>query len=320
MSKAEYLLKYLSQDPKPEKKSKKRKRKVAQDGLIIADDDATGWEHDTANAADGENDGPLTVSHRSAEFRKAKKNNWQTLSGAPATLPSHGDDAAADAILASAAAERHARQNEEDDEAPMLDDSGEKMASGTRAGLTTGAQFAADMAAKRAQEDAGDSAMAGAKQETIYRDATGRIVNIAMKRAEARAKEEAKIAKAAAEAEAAKGDVQRAEREKRRTELEDAKLMTVARYADDVEMNDELKEKERWNDPAAGFISKKKKGKSITGRPLYQGSAPPNRYGIRPGHKWDGVDRGTGFESEWFKARNRVDRLKDLDYAWQMDE
>lgn len=31
--------------------------------------------------------------------------------------------------------------------------------------------------------------------------------------------------------------------------------MCVCRYADDVELNQELKERERWNDPAAGFLT-----------------------------------------------------------------
>ena len=33
------------------------------------------------------------------------------------------------------------------------------------------------------------------------------------------------------------------------------------------------------------------------------GTAPYNRYDIRPGRHWDGVDRGTGFEREMFKRR-----------------
>jgi len=32
------------------------------------------------------------------------------------------------------------------------------------------------------------------------------------------------------------------------------------------------------------------------------------------------VDRGNGFEAERFKAINRKERNKDLNYAWQMDE
>jgi pre-mRNA-splicing factor CWC26 len=206
----------------------------------------------------------------------------------------------------------------------VVDESGIRMESGAFAGLQTAAQLSAQL--KRAQEEErqrflseGDE-VTGRGQETIYRDASGRIINIAMKRAEARQKAAEEEAKKAAEVEAQKGDVQRAEAARRREELAAAKYMTVARYADDEDLNEELKERQRWDDPAAQFLAPKKGGKSVTGKPLYQGAAPPNRYGIRPGYRWDGVDRGNGFEKEYFKAQNRKRNLEALDYAWQMDE
>lgn len=260
------------------------------------------------------------MNARSAEFRKARKNAWQTV-GAPA--PSSTDQAAADAILASAAAESQARI-ENDDDAPAVDDTAVKMESGAHAGLQTADQVTAQLKHKQAEErrrflEDGDE-HSGRGKETIYRDASGRIINVAMKRAEARRKAEEEAAKVAAELEAQKGDVQRAQKEQRKEKLQDAKFLPVARYADDAELNEELKEKQMWNDPAATFLEKKKAGKSVSGKPLYQGPAAPNRYGIRPGYRWDGVDRGSGFEKEWFAARNRKDNLRNLDYAWQMDE
>ncbi|KAL6718340.1 Pre-mRNA-splicing factor cwc26 [Lecanora helva] len=317
MSLADYLAKnYLTADSKPDKKSKKRKRKDA--GLIIADDDAPGWGNKTTTKAD--EDGPLTVNANSAEFRKAKKNAWQTI-GTPA--PSSAEQATADAILSNAATESRALALA-NDEAPTVDDSTIKMESGAHAGLQTADQVTAQLRHKEALErqrylQDGD-AHSGKGSETIYRDASGRIINVAMKRAEARKKAEEDAAKAAAELEAQKGDVQRAQKEQKREQLREAKFMPVARYADDAELNAELKERERWDDPAAGFLTRKKEGKSVSGRPLYKGAAAPNRYGIRPGYRWDGVDRGTGFEKEYFAARNRRSNLKNLDYAWQMDE
>lgn len=338
MSLADYLAKnYLTADSKPEKKSKKRKRKDGNSGLIIADDDALGWNLNGSSNAD--EDAPLTspwipcllthrphlihsaVSGHTSEFRKAKSSSWQTI-GAPA--PSSSDQAAADAIIASAASENNARALEDED-APAVDDSSSaQMESGAHAGLQTAAQVTAQLKrrqeAEKAQFMQDSSAHSGANSETIYRDASGRIINVAMKRAEARKKAEAEAAKAAAELEAQKGDVQRAAAAKRKEDLKEAKYMPVARYADDVNMNEELKSRERWNDPAAGFLEKKRMGKSVSGKPLYKGAAMPNRYGIRPGHRWDGVDRGIGFEKDWFAARNKKANLKELDYAWQMDE
>ena len=112
-----------------------------------------------------------------------------------------------------------------------------------------------------------------------------------------------------------------------------------ARHADDEEMNEELKAAIRWDDPMAAYMMKKQeeqegggstKGRSAADgegrggggprRRVYQGPAPPNRYGIKPGWRWDGVDRGNGFEKGWFQARGKRSRTENLEYQWQMDE
>lgn len=198
------------------------------------------------------------------------------------------------------------------------------MESGAHAGLQTGAQVAAQLKKRKEDErrrfEESAAELSGMGSETIYRDASGRIINVAMKRAEARKRAEEEERKKAEAEERLKGDVQRAQKEERKQQLQDAKYMTVARHADDVELNEELKEADRWNDPAMQFLTKKKSGKSTTGKPLYKGSAAPNRYGIRPGYRWDGVDRSNGFEKEYFAAKNKRNNIRDLQYAWQMDE
>ncbi|KAK8200069.1 Pre-mRNA-splicing factor of RES complex-domain-containing protein [Phyllosticta capitalensis] len=326
MSLADYLAKkYLTADAQPEKKkSKKRKRKEAEaGGLIIADDDATGWNSGPQTNDDDE--APMSVAGNSAEFRKKKTSAWKTVGS---SAPSNADQAAADAIIASAAAENRAA-GAETDEAPTIadgnnDDDGPAMESGAAAGLQTAAQVTAALEKRQREERKHmEAAMreAGASAgETIYRDASGRIINVAMKRAEARRAASEAEAKKRQEEEEAKGDVQRAEKEARRQALADAKYMPLARGVDDKEMNEEMKEVERWNDPAMQFLTSKKEKKSKSGKPLYKGAFEPNRYGIRPGHRWDGVDRSNGFEREWFKSRNARSNRRDLEYAWQMDE
>jgi pre-mRNA-splicing factor CWC26 len=240
----------------------------------------------------------------------------------PVIQPKDADADAADAIISQAAEENRERG---EDDAPVVEDDGVvKMGDGTHAGL----QSAADVARQfetRKREEAAAWAREGGKgkvgeQETVYRDATGKRIDLSMRRAEARKELDAKAKKEAEEKDSQKGDVQKAEREKRREELDEARFMPVARGVDDEELNHELRERDRWNDPAAQFLSRKKEGKSASGKPVYKGASAPNRYGIRPGHTWDGVDRGNGWEGERFKALNRKARNKELDFAWQMDE
>ena len=69
-----------------------------------------------------------------------------------------------------------------------------------------------------------------------------------------RAKREAEE-KEAKKMEWGKGLVQRDDQDKRKKELEDMKNAPFARTADDTAMNEELRAKELWNDPAAAFLT-----------------------------------------------------------------
>ena len=52
-----------------------------------------------------------------------------------------------------------------------------------------------------------------------------------------------------------------------------------------------------------------------------RGVAPPaNRYNIRPGRHWDGVNRSTGFEAAMFKHQN-AQRAQELEARlWSMGD
>ncbi|MCJ1306639.1 Pre-mRNA-splicing factor cwc26 [Agyrium rufum] len=361
MSLAAYLAKnYLSADTKPEKKSKKRKRKDASSsGLIIADDSTLGWEPSSSrkrgrNDDEDDDDNDIAGSTQpSTSFRKSKSSSWKTITGAPATLPDTTDASTADQILRSAAADQAARtaaESEAADPAPTIVNDNTptitKMSSGAHAGLQTASFLNAQLAAAASSERAlllasttQNPAAAALAQETIYRDASGRIINVNAARAEARRKEDEEERKRVAALEAQRGDVQRRQGVERKKELEDARFLGVARYADDEGLNEELRARERWDDPMAGMLSRGREkgadgdgagggvvgesgggGVKGGGKQSYKGAAAPNRYGIRPGYRWDGVDRGNGFEGEWFKARNRKKDIRDLEYQWQMDE
>ena len=76
---------------------------------------------------------------------------------------------------------------------------------------------------------------------------------------------------------------------------------SLTRTVDDKDREDLLKEREREDDPMAAYMKKKKA--KVHGKqkryPQYKGpQPPPNRFGIMPGYRWDGVDRSNGFEKK----------------------
>lgn len=331
MALSDYLAsKYLSSDTK--KPSKKRKRqKDEASGFQIADDTADSWTNGAADPNGDEYD-PQVIAEDPTQINR-RTATWKTIG---AEAPTNAEQEAADAILAKAETERQNRAAKEvEDDAPAVvgdvdDTSGPTMANGALAGLQTAAQVAAALDKrqrdeKRAMEEQGLDPN-GKATETIYRDASGRIINVAMKRAELRRKAEEDEKTKKEEVISRLGDVQRREKEAARQRLDDAKYLAVARYADDDELNDELKDKARWNDPAARFLSTKttststKSGKAVSRKKVYEGAHEPNRYTIKPGYRWDGVDRSNGFERKWFAARNKKANVKELEYAWEMDE
>jgi len=334
-------------------KKRRKKNPSASDGnsgLVIADDDLLLSVKSSNILKEDDEDGPLLDSNsRSAEFRRSKKNNWKVVGAA---APTDSEQVEADRILAAAAEEStRARAEVDAEDAPaIVEDAGAgRMSSGARAGLQTAADTEAMvLEAQRRKDIEMKAAKLNKKrnkgqpdqaEETVYRDATGRRIDVSMKRAEARAAELEKLRQERKEKEDAMGEVQKRQKEERKEKLEEAKFLTVARHADDEEMNEELKGVIRWDDPMAAYMMKKQEeeggggratGRSVTEhdggsgrgarRKVYQGAAPPNRYGIKPGWRWDGVDRSNGFEKEWFQARGKKARNENLDYQWQMDE
>lgn len=55
--------------------------------------------------------------------------------------------------------------------------------------------------------------------------------------------------------------------------------------------------------------------------PKYNGPAPaPNRYGIQPGYRWDGVDRSNGFEKKYFHSKSERGALDQEAYKWSVED
>ena len=342
-----YLTASTSNESDPSFRPKKRRKRDNHGsgvGLVIADDDDLSLAHSGQNLGIDEGGTPvLDSTARTAEFRRAKKSNWKTV-GAPTTLDA--DQLVADRILAEAVRNDDERRKlVEGEDAPAIvgDAETSQLPVSThkpKPGLQTAedsARLEAAAAERRAVEIKASRQMRKKEvEETVYRDASGRRIDISMRRAEARAAEEEKRKQEKQKKDDAMGDVQREAREEKRKAVEEAKFLKVARYADDEDLNDEMREVGRWGDPMLGYMKEHNKDDpqarlgsktSVTAsaqqrrhKKQYQGAAPPNRYGIRPGWRWDGVDRGNGFEKDWFQARGRKSRQENLEYQWQMDE
>ncbi|XP_061175983.1 BUD13 homolog [Saccostrea echinata] len=96
----------------------------------------------------------------------------------------------------------------------------------------------------------------------------------------------------------------------------------LARARDDKDLDAMLKDMERADDPMLAFIKKKKSNnKTKKELPKYKGPPPPpNRFGIMPGYRWDGVDRSNGFERSIYAKLSDKKAVEDMAYKWSVED
>ncbi|KAK0550311.1 Pre-mRNA-splicing factor cwc26 [Tilletia horrida] len=158
--------------------------------------------------------------------------------------------------------------------------------------------------------------------QTVYRDKSGRKIDV---RAEEEARKQAEAAKRKKDEERktwGQGMKQKEDQKAARARLREEASTSFARHADDKRMNDTLRSIERSDDPALAFLTQKRSA-SNTGppKPKYKGPTPaPNRFGIAPGYRWDGVDRSTGFEKMYFQKLNERKRRNASALAYDQDD
>jgi pre-mRNA-splicing factor CWC26 len=168
---------------------------------------------------------------------------------------------------------------------------------------------------------------------TVYRDkVTGKKIDIASERLKKQKEELEKEEELAKYMEWGKGLVQKREKERLIQEQEQERDRPFAVARDNPELNEALKKKARWGDPLVNLsISsdsmKEEKVVSDSGkriryvRPTYRGPPPPpNRFGIAPGYRWDGVDRSNGYERRYFEAKASALATKKEAYQWSVED
>eukprot|EP01104_Vermistella_antarctica_P015963 TRINITY_DN5348_c0_g1_i1.p1 TRINITY_DN5348_c0_g1~~TRINITY_DN5348_c0_g1_i1.p1 ORF type:complete len:456 (-),score=140.19 TRINITY_DN5348_c0_g1_i1:4-1350(-) len=186
---------------------------------------------------------------------------------------------------------------------------------GLLSGKELGTQLATEQKKKQEELSKMDPGQSGRDAKTVYRDRKGRRLTALEEMMKTEKGEKTEASKY----EWGRGLVDK-DADERAAALKAAEILKpLNRYANDEDLNDEMKEKMRSDDPMRRLVStnKVKKGK----RPMYTGPMPPpNRYGIRPGHRWDGVDRSNAFEKKYFAQQHHRNNLKDAAYAWSVED
>ncbi|XP_074585876.1 pre-mRNA-splicing factor CWC26-like [Curcuma longa] len=179
-----------------------------------------------------------------------------------------------------------------------------------------------------------DPSLSGKSAEPVYRDAKGKAISKEelLKSKEKEKPKEKKL-------EWGKGLVQKRQAKANTRELELEKEKPFARTKDDPDLDKMLKERVRWGDPMAHLVKKnsetiledfsENEAMKTSGFIIPQMipahswlkrvvDCPPNRYGIKPGRHWDGVDRSNGFEKDMYKRQNEKRATEREAYLWSV--
>lgn len=155
-------------------------------------------------------------------------------------------------------------------------------------------------------------------QNTVYRDASGRIIDIEERDRELKAEK----LKKQQELEAEQKKVNSSDADRIKQADFDQALSKATRFdvsVDDQEYVHHMKKRKLFEDPLASFDDRaieKADVATVTGRPVYtKGINPTNRFHIPAGYFWDGIDRSNGFEDKLVQKRNEQKVTKVMQAA-----
>ena len=165
----------------------------------------------------------------------------------------------------------------------------------------------------------------GRGAETVHRDKTGRKRDFKVEEAKKKVEERKKQEENEKFMEWGKGVKQsKSERDKVQDDLYEM-TKPLARYKNDADLDQMLRDRERAEDPMLAFVQKKKAKEDVKAgkkeKPKYKGPAPPpNRFNIPPGYRWDGVDRSNGFEKKRFSMLANKGASREEAYKWSTED
>uniref|UniRef100_A0A8W7PUI6 BUD13 homolog n=1 Tax=Anopheles coluzzii TaxID=1518534 RepID=A0A8W7PUI6_ANOCL len=356
----EYLKRYLSNDKDAKKKKKKKdKLKAAKKANVVIVDDDLDLSALQSRIDDNETDlfgldeeAPQVVGiidERPPELR-AKEDfssaKWKALNandGGFDTMLRANESKRPDGNAEARDRESPPRRNQlaeqrrikQEPRSPSTSASrhapAEKMAKtldGKRAGLQDAKSLREENEQHRAREREAlmklSDEMSGRYAETVVREKGGRRRDVEKELREELAKRKHDEKKKEIYTRWGKGVKQvedyRAQLEEAAREME----KPLARYADDKDLDEHLKQQEREGDPMLEYLRSKRREENkragIPEKPVYQGAFPDNRYGIRPGYRWDGVDRSNGFEKRWFETMSKKKAVEEEAYKYSVED
>ncbi|GIY50958.1 BUD13 homolog [Caerostris darwini] len=202
----------------------------------------------------------------------------------------------------------------------------QKTLSGLKAGLQNASTLRKEVKDLRDRErnyiNQLDERLSGQNAETVVRDrTTGKRRDLEEENREKLEKERKLAEQQQKYAEWGKGTEQSEIKKLKLSEDLYESTKPIARYRDDEDLDKALKEVIHQDDPMAEFIKKKRKKENVSTMPEYKGPPPPpNRFGIRPGYRWDGVDRSNGFEKKYLASLSNKKALQDEAYMWSVQD